>query len=70
MAAAAGLTLGLAGGAAGVIVALAAALLFVGAAHLADKLQGRKEHIQTLPLAPFLSAGFLAAYFWKYSIRR
>jgi leader peptidase (prepilin peptidase)/N-methyltransferase len=63
--AAAGLTLGLRGGVAGVIIALAAELIFAGAANLAGELRGKGERIQALPLAPFLSAGFLAAYFMK-----
>jgi leader peptidase (prepilin peptidase)/N-methyltransferase len=61
--AAAGLTLGFAGGVAGVILALAAELLFAaGTAAWTGRLRGR---VKTLPFAPFLSAGFLAVYFWK-----
>jgi leader peptidase (prepilin peptidase)/N-methyltransferase len=63
--AAAGLTLGFCGGITGVIIALAAELLFAGAANLTGRLRGRRERVKALPLAPFLSAGFLAVHFWK-----
>jgi leader peptidase (prepilin peptidase)/N-methyltransferase len=60
--AAAGIVLGFRGGIFGLAVGLATALLFAGTAGLVQKLKGRGERIKSLPLAPFLSLGFLAAY--------
>ena len=61
--AAAGLVLGLGGGIAGLIAGLALALLFYGALKLSARLRGDPRPIsKALPLAPFLSIGFAAAY--------
>jgi leader peptidase (prepilin peptidase)/N-methyltransferase len=60
--AAAGLTLGFAGCTAGLVIGLAASVLFAGAVWLVQRTHGKSAHIATLPLAPFLAPGFLAAY--------
>lgn len=68
--AAAGLTLGFHDGIAGVVVALAAELIFAGASAIACRRRrrtdrGERVRNKALPLAPFLSAGFLTVYFLK-----
>lgn len=61
--AAAGLVLGLGGGIAGLTAGLALAILFYGAMKLFAKLRGNPRPVsKALPLAPFLSIGFAAAY--------
>lgn len=57
--AAAGFVLGLGGGLVGLALGLALALLF----HMGRKRLGRRPVPPSLPLAPFLSTGFTAAYF-------
>jgi leader peptidase (prepilin peptidase)/N-methyltransferase len=61
LAASAGLVLGVSGGIAAVIIGLSAMLLFYAGYFIVQKLRGR-EREKSLPLAPFLSVGFLAAY--------
>jgi leader peptidase (prepilin peptidase)/N-methyltransferase len=56
--AASGLVLGFAGGTAGLILGLAAFLVF----HLGDRIVRRKKAATSLPMAPFLSVGFITAY--------
>jgi leader peptidase (prepilin peptidase)/N-methyltransferase len=65
LAAAMGLVLGLAKGIAAVIIGLSAMLLFYGVYFIVQKLRGR-ECQRTLPLAPFLSLGCIAAYFMNF----
>ncbi len=59
--AAAGLVLGIEGSVAGLIIGLAALLLFF-AGHRLIRHKNRKETGEALPMAPFLSLGFIAAY--------
>lgn len=62
--AAAGFVLGLPAGTAGLILGLSAALLYYLAIKGIRKLKQLKAPAaRALPLAPFLSAGFIAAYF-------
>jgi len=63
LAAASGLVLGMAGGVAAVIIGLAAMLLFYAGYYVVQKLRGRIRQ-KTLPLAPFLSIGCIAVYFF------
>lgn len=60
--AAAGVVLGLGAALAALVIGLAALLLFHAAYFTVQKLRGRKCP-QAYPLAPFLSAGCMAAYF-------
>ena len=63
--AASGLVLGFAGGVAGLMVGLAAILLFFAggiAAHRIRKDKVRKKSETALPMAPFLSTGFIIVY--------
>ena len=62
--AAAGLVLGLGGALAGLALGLALALIFHGARQLHSRLCQKNRTVPaSLPLAPFLSLGFMAAYF-------
>jgi leader peptidase (prepilin peptidase)/N-methyltransferase len=60
--AAVGLVLGLPGGIMATILGLSAVLCFYGAARIFGYLR-KKQASKCLPLAPFLSAGCIAAYF-------
>ena len=63
--AASGLVLGFEGGIAGLTVGLAAMLLFYAGSktvRLFNKDKVRKKNKAALPMAPFLSAGFIAVY--------
>ena len=62
LAAAGGIVLGFYSGIAAVIIGLFAMLLFYTGYFIVQKLRGR-EREKSLPLAPFLSVGFLAVYF-------
>lgn len=62
--AAAGLTLGLMPGMVGVIFGLTAMLFFYAVGKIIRKAQGEVMG-KSLPLAPFLSLGFIAAYLLK-----
>lgn len=62
--AAAGLVLGLTAGMAGVVFGLTAMLLFYAMGIPICKVRG-VVMTKSLPLAPFLSLGFIAAYFMK-----
>lgn len=65
--AAAGLVLGLAAGLAGLCIALILALLFHGARSLWYRLARQRRTVPaSLPLAPFLSLGFMAAYILNF----
>lgn len=65
--AAVGLVLGLGGGLAGLAIGLTLALLFHGARQLHSRLCQKNRPVPaSLPLAPFLSLGFLTAYFTIY----
>jgi leader peptidase (prepilin peptidase)/N-methyltransferase len=61
--AAASFVLGLASGAAGLVIGLAAFCLYYLAAAIVRKTKGQKGKSESYPLAPFLSVGFIAAYF-------
>lgn len=61
--AAASLTLGFRPGLAGMVSALLLFLLFAAADRLVRKLRKQSESPASYPLAPFLSVGFIAAYF-------
>jgi len=64
--AACGLVLGIEGGIAGLIIGLAAMLLFYAGMKMIGVLikdKSRKKDKAALPMAPFLSIGFIAAYF-------
>ncbi len=67
--AAAGFVLGLPVGTAGLILGLSAAILYHLAIYAIRKLNSMKlpaASQTSLPLAPFLSAGFITAYFMNY----
>lgn len=63
--AASGLVLGFAPGLAGLCAGLAAMLLFYAGRRIAGRIRkdGKSRNTASLPLAPFLAIGFLAAYF-------
>ncbi len=61
--AAASLTLGFRSGLAGLVLSLLLFLLFAAADRLIRHIRNRKEAPQSYPLAPFLSTGFIAAFF-------
>jgi len=60
---AASLTLGLYAGMAGMAFAMILFLLFAGCDRLVRRIQKKTEWPVSYPLAPFLSIGFIAAYF-------
>jgi leader peptidase (prepilin peptidase)/N-methyltransferase len=62
--AAAGLVLGFGGGITGLIIGLAAFLLFFASGSIIKR-KSIKETQTALPMAPFLSAGFIAAYIFQ-----
>ena len=61
--AAASLTLGFCSGLAGMVLALLLFLLFAGSDRLVRHIRKKAGNPTSYPLAPFLSIGFIAAYF-------
>ena len=61
--AAASFVLGPASGAAGLVIGLTAFCLYYLAVAIIRKTKGQKEKSESYPLAPFLSVGFITAYF-------
>jgi leader peptidase (prepilin peptidase)/N-methyltransferase len=68
--AAVGMVLGFEGGIAGLVIGLAAMLLFFAGSKVVGRLWGsknRKRNEAALPMAPFLSTGFIAVYVFMIS---
>lgn len=66
--AACGFVLGFEGGIAGLCAGLASMLLYYAGSRIAARLRkrGKQNNPASLPLAPFLSLGFIAAYFINF----
>lgn len=69
LAAACGFVLGFAGGTAGLIIGLSAMLLFYAGSRIAGQLTKARKTTErvSLPMAPFLSIGYIAAYIINFA---